>query len=192
MTIKNVSNKTKVLLSLLFPILLVCWNLGFDLGAFGSILYRNIITAWIFAVSTFVALLYARFHDQVKIRFYSFIILAVPILWPAIDYLDHHIPNIWVHYFIIFDYTIILFGLLYAAYLFLRIIKDDIFEPITNKNRIFIAVMAILFSGLGFFSGHRNDLFLECAHFELSGDHIPANCVKSKNSEFRTLYKHVW
>lgn len=88
MVMKNVSNKTKVLLSILFPILLVAWNLGFDLGAFGSILYRNILTAWIFAVSTFIALLYARFHDKVKIRFYSFLILAAPILWPAIDYVD--------------------------------------------------------------------------------------------------------
>lgn len=192
MPMKNVSSKTKILLSLLFPILLVSWNLGFDLGAFGSVLYRNVITAWIFAVSTFIALLYARFHDKVAIRFYSFIILAVPILWPAIDYLDHHIPNRWIHYFIIFDYALILFGLLYAAYLFLRIIKTDIFKPINYRNKIFIVFAALFFSGLGFFAGHRNDLFLECSHFKLSGDYIPHNCSRNETSDFRTLYKHVW
>lgn len=192
MVVGNVTRKTKLVLSILFPILLISWNLGFDLGAFGSILYRNMLTAWVFAASTFIALLYVRWHDKVQIRTISFIILAIPVLWPVIDYVDHNIPNIYVHYFVIFDYVLILLGLVYSAYLFLKVIKNDIFDPLTNKNKIFIVFAALVFSSIGFFSGYRNDLFFECAHFRLSGDYIPKNCHRGPNADFRTLYQHVW
>ena len=174
--------------------LLVCWNQGFDIGAFGAILYREAITAWIFAISAFLALCYIRLFNKVSIRPRTFIILLIPILWPAIDFIDHHFENIYVHYFIIIDYVIIIFGLMYAAYLFLRLIKPDIFEPLSLKNKLFILLAGITFSGLGFFSGLHNNLFLECAHFELSGDYIPHNCRKpSENkTDFQTLHRSVW
>lgn len=171
-----VSPKTKILLSILFPVMLVSWNLGFDLGAFGTILYRDMITAWIFCVSTFIALLYVRFHDKGEVHWYNFLVLSIPVLWPLIDYLDHHIPSKVFHYFVIVDYVLILLGLLYAGYLFLRMFKNDIFEPLVLRNRIFVVMMMFVFTGLGYLGGHHNYLFFECAHFKLSGDYVPKNC----------------
>ena len=185
---KNINYKTKILLSILFPILLTVWNLSFELGTFGSILYRNVITAWVFAVSTFIALIYLRIYHQITIRLRSFILLLMPITWPIVGYVDHHFSNIYLHYLITIDYVFIVAGLLYAAYLFLRIIKNDLFDPLNVKNRLFILIAAMLFSTLGFFAGRHNHLFLECQHFELSGDYIPSGCYDTKAGGVLNLY----
>jgi len=191
----KVSRKTKVLFSVLFPVMLVCWNQGFDVGAFGAVLYRDAITAWIFVLSIFIGLCYIRIFEKIQIPRTVFIILAVPTLWPAIDYIDHYIHNAYIHYFVVFDYVMILFGLIYAVYIFLRLIKADIFEPISVGNKLFIVALAILFSVLGFLAGHHNHLLFECSHFELSGDYVPHNCRRhhiETPTEFRTLYRKVW
>jgi len=189
-----ISSRTRVLFSVLFPIMLVCLNQGFDVGAFGTLLYRNVITVWVFVLSMFLGLIYIRFFEGASVKTHRFFILFIPSLWPAIDYLDHHVDNIYVHYFVVFDYFMILFGLLYAAYLFLRLIKADLFDTLTLGNKLFIASMGLTFSALGFILGHHNSVLLECSHFELSGDYVPHNCRRSnhKNSDFRTLYKHIW
>ena len=187
---KHITRKTKVLLSILFPVLLISWNLSFDLGAFGTILYRNLMTAWVFTITTFLALIYVRFHDKIKIRAYSFFILLIPILWPLVDFVDHNIPNRLMHYFVMFDYILIVLALFYAAYIFLKMIKYDIFEPITFYNKIFVIVSALVFSLVGFSTGKHHYYFFECGHFKVSGDYIPANCLKG--GDFRTLHRHIW
>lgn len=156
--------------------MLVCWNQGFDLGAFGSVLYRSAISAWVFVASIFVGLLYVSIVEKADVQKRSFVILAVPVLWPLIDYFDSRFHNEYIHYFVLFDYFIVLLGLMYALYIFLKLIKADLFEPLTFGNRAFIVLIAIVFSLVGFFAGRNNHLFLECAHFELSGDYIPSNC----------------
>lgn len=187
---KHISLKTKTLFSILFPVLLIGWNLGFDLGAFGTVFYHNVITAWIFAVSTFIALIYVKLFDKIKVRLLTFFILLIPILWPLIDLIDHNIPNQYVHYFILFDYVLIILALLYTAYIFLRMIKYDIFEPITNYNKAFIVIATLVISLLGYGAGKHHYYFIECGHFEVSGDFVPSNCLKV--GDFRTLYRHVW
>lgn len=186
-----ISSRTRILFSVLFPVMLVCINQGFDVGAFGTLLYRNVITVWVFVISMLLGLLYVRFFEGVNVKWHRYIILACPTLWPAVDYLDHHVQNAYIHYFVIFDYFIVIFGLLYAAYLFLKLIKADLFDTLTLGNKLFIASMGLLFSVLGFALGHHNSLLLECAHFELSGDYVPHNC-RRENGDFRTLYRHIW
>jgi len=194
MTIYKISGKTKLLFSVLFPVMLLCWNQGFDIGAFGSVLYRSAISAWVFAVSAFSALCYVALFERLSVRKRTFFILLVPVLWPLIDYVDHHVHNVYIHYFVLFDYVIVIFGLLYAAYVFLRLIKPDIFEPLSLGNKLFIVLFALLFSCLGYFAGIHNAVFLECAHFELSGDYVPHNCRKpqQQGTDYRTLHRAVW
>ena len=183
MPLEQVCNRTKILFSVLFPIMLVCWNQGFDIGAFGSVLYRSAISAWVFVVSIFISLLYVGIVEKASVKKHSFFILLVPVLWPALNYFDAQFKSTYVHYFVLFDYCIVMLGLLYAASIFLRLIKADIFEPLTPGNRIFILVIAVSFTFFGYLAGKNNHLFLECAHFERSGDYIPENCHYDKDTD---------
>lgn len=189
---KHIDKKTAVLLSVLFPVLLVAWMLGFDLGAFGTVFYRNIMTAWVFAIVTFLSLIYVKWHKKVPVKWRTLLILLIPILWPAIDYADQHILNQYIHYFIVFDYFLILITLCYSAYVFLKLIKYDIFDPLTHIHKIFILVLAILFGALGFFVGYHHYWFFECGHFQVSGEYVPENCFEPKSPNFQTLYRRAW
>lgn len=189
---RHIDRKTTILLTLLFPVLLVSWNLGFDLGAFGTIFYRNVMTAWVFTVVTFIALVYLKFTHKTEIKTSGILILLIPILWPLVDYIDQHIPNTYIHYFILFDYILIVLTLGYTGYIFLKIIKYDIFDPLTIVNKISLVLAAIAFGFFGFEVGHHHYLFFECGHFTISGEYVPENCYRPAVSDFRTLYRNTW
>lgn len=189
---QHIDKRTKILLTLLFPILLVSWNLGFDLGAFGTIFYRNVMTAWVFAVATFISLIYLKITKKTEVKTAGIIVLLIPMCWPLVDYFDQHISNTYIHYFIIFDYLLIVLTLGFAGYIFLKIVKYDIFDPLTIYHKLTIFFTAIVFSALGFLVGHHHYWFFECGHFDISGEFVPTNCYAPQNSDYRTLYKHSW
>lgn len=188
----HIDRKTKTVLTILFPVLLVVWNLGFDLGAFGTIFYRNVMTAWVFAVVTFVTLVYLKLSKKTEVKTSGIFVLLIPILWPLVDYVDQHVPNNYIHYFILFDYLLIVLTMGFAGYIFLKIVKYDIFDPLTIYHKLTIFLAAVLFSFLGYWVGHHHYLFFECGHFDISGEYVPENCYQPTKTDYRTLYINTW
>lgn len=189
---QHIDRKTKILLTILFPVLLVSWNLGFDLGAFGTIFYRHVMTAWVFAVVTFLALIYLKITHKTEVKASGIFVLLIPILWPLVDYFDQHFSNQFIRYFIAFDYLLIVLTLGFAGYIFLKIVKYDIFDPLTIYNKLAIFFAALIFSSLGFLVGYHHYWFFECGHFSISGEFVPENCYAPTNTDYRTLYKNSW
>lgn len=189
---KHIDKKTSILLSILFPVFIVVWNLGFDLGAFHTVLYRNLMNSWVFAAATFVTLLYLKWHNKTAISSYALLIIFIPIFWPLIDYLDQHIENNYIHNFIIYYYLIMAICLGFTLYIFLKMIKYDIFDHLTKTHLAFVVLTVSSVAFLGFQVGSHHQLFLACGHFRISGEFIPPNCYKHPNPDFQTFYRKAW
>ncbi len=189
---KHIDKKTKIILSVLFPILIISWNIGFELGVFGTVLYRNIMNSWVFALATFCALIYFKVANKTPVRIPTLIIIFIPIIWPLIDYLDQHIDNIYFPYFVGFYYLIMACCLGFTLYIFLKLIKYDIFEPLNRRNLIFIASTVVFTTFVGYQVGVHHYLFLACGHFRVSGEFIPPNCYKHPNPNFHTFFRKAW
>ena len=186
---KHIDRKTKIIISVLFPILIIAWNMGFDLGAFGTVLYRNIMNAWIFSLSTFCALLYFRWSKKISVKKSVLFIILIPVIWPLVDYLDQHIN---IHYFrglVMLYYLFMTVSLGFVLYIFLKLIKYDIFEPLNRKNLGFIVISVLFVTFMGYQVGAHNYLFLACGHFRVSGEYIPSNCYLHPTPTFETFYK---
>jgi hypothetical protein len=188
----HIDRKTKIIMTLLFTVVIVCWNIGFELGAFGTVLYRNTMNAWIFSVATFSALIYFRIHRKVEVKTISLAIIFISILWPLVDYFDQHSDNIALHYFIMFYYILMAGSLGFTTYIFLKLIKYDLFESLNKKNLAFIVFSVILTTFVGFQIGYHHYLFIACGHFKISGEYVPPNCYKHPNPNFRTFYRKTW
>lgn len=189
---KHIDRKTKIILTVLFPIIIIGWNLGFDLGAFGTVLYRNLMNSWMFTVATLTTLIYFKVRKKVTVKPITLIIIAIPVFWPVIDYLDQHVDILDLHYFIIFYYITMFFCLGFALYVFLKLIKYDLFDPLNKKNLSFIVFIVSLATFTGFEVGLHHYLFFACGHFRVSGEFIPPNCYKHPNPHFKTFYRKSW
>jgi hypothetical protein len=189
---RHIDKRTQTFFTILFPIILVAWNLSFDLGAFGTIFYRYVMTAWVFACITFITLIYLKFTKKTKIKTSGIVVLIIPILWPAIDFVDQHIPNEYTYHFIIFDYLLTVLTMGFAGYIFLKIVKFDIFDPLSFAHKVAIIIITGIFCIIGFLVGSHHYLFFECGHFQISGEYAPPNCYIPPYSDFRTFYRNTW
>ncbi len=189
---KHIDKKTSIIISILFPVLIVAWNLGFDLGVFGTVLYRNLMNAWIFVTATLITTVYLKWRHKIYVNFFSFFLIFLGTLWPLLDFLDQHAESDIIHYMVVAYYGIMAISLGYTLYVFLKLIKYDIFEPLTKTHLVFviISVLAVGFSGYQLGSHHY--LFLACGHFRISGEFIPPNCYKHPSHNFPTFYRKAW
>jgi hypothetical protein len=189
---KHIDRKTSILLSILFPVFIVVWNLGFDLGAFHTVLYRNLMNAWVFATATLTTLLYLKWLQKTQIEYYALFIIFIPVLWPLIDFIDQHIEDNFFHYLIIYYNLVMAICLGFTLYVFLKMIKFDIFDHLTKRHLIFVIITVFSVTFLGFQAGYHHYLFLACGHFKVSGEFVPPNCYKHPNPNFHTFYRKAW
>lgn len=189
---KHIDRKTKIILTVLFPIIIIGWNMGFDLGVFGTVLYRNLLNSWIFTIGTLITLIYFKIRNKVTVRPITIFIISIPVVWPIIDYWDQHIDILDLHYFIVFYYITMAFCLCFTLYVFLKLIKYDLFDPLNKKNLLFIIIVVSLTTFTGFEVGLHHYLFLACGHFRISGEFIPPNCYMHPNANFDTFYRKSW
>ncbi|HVV68732.1 MAG TPA: hypothetical protein VHE99_06855 [Gammaproteobacteria bacterium] len=189
---KYIDRRTKIILSVLFPILFIAWNVGFDLGVFGTVLYRNLMNAWMFAVATFFALLYFKVTGRTTVRFATLVIIFIPMLWPVIDALDQHLDNAYFNALVGIYYFVMACCLGFTLYIFLKLIKYDIFQPLNKRNLAFIVFVVALTTFVSYEVGLHHYLFFACGHFRISGEFIPPNCYRHPNPHFHTFYRKSW
>lgn len=189
---KNIEKKSKIILSVLISVWIITWNLGFELGVFGTVLYRNLLNAWLFANITFLALLYFKFIKGHRITFSSLVLTFIPTIWPVVDYIDQRSTSMLIHNLIVAYYPLMAVTLGYTIFIFLKLIKTDIFDPLTKKNLVFIVFSILLVALSGFEIGIHHYDFLACGHFRISGEFIPPNCYQHQEHPFKTFYRKSW
>jgi len=68
----------------------------------------------------------------------------------------------------------------FVGWILITTINSD-FSELARGNKAAVMAAVAVFLLLGLFLGARNDLVLDCDDFKVSGNDLPANCVKAES-----------
>lgn len=160
-------------LTLAYPM----FGAGFELGAYGELIYERKITAW--AVVTAVWLGFGLVpREQTGIRNWQLMALAVPCLWLLAAGFFSASGEDPVTRPLLFTLGLVSYLLCFpfAVYLAVRVVNPDLLNLQGWKPKAGILAIALLFIVAGYLIGDYNYLFLDCDDFEIAGNMLPDNC----------------
>ncbi|MDJ0777146.1 MAG: hypothetical protein QNJ85_04725 [Gammaproteobacteria bacterium] len=160
-------------LTLAYPM----FGAGFELGAYGELVYERKITAW--AVVTAVWLGFALVpRNQTGIRNWQLLALAVPCLWLLAIGFFSTAGEDPVTRPLVFTLGLVSYLLCFplAVYLAIKVANPDLLNLHGWKPKAGIVAIGLLFVAAGYLIGDHNYLFLECGDFEIAGDMMPDDC----------------
>lgn len=157
----------------------VAFMLAFNLGAFNTIFFDQLLTVWVLATIVLVGSLVSNLPPQ---NWWGRALLVLPsgwILgaWWAGPTAEDTAGNV------VFGVTIAitLVSLPFIVWVMISAINPD-FLQLPRSNRITIIVAVLAFVAVGYAMGARNDFFLNCDDFKISGNDLPANCVSTPDT----------
>ena len=152
----------------------VAFAVGFNMGAFGVIFFGQLLAIWVIATVVLVGSLVSDLPPDTWPRR---LVLLVPSLWIIAAWVDSNYSFNRSERFV-FAMTVIvtLIVLPAVAWILVTVVNTDFAELPGRKKGIVIATVG-LFIIIGFAFGARNDMFLDCEDFKISGNDLPSNCV---------------
>ncbi len=163
------------LLALAYPM----FSSGFELGAYGELIYERKMTALAIATAVWLGFCLVP-RTQTGIRNWQLVVLAVPSIWLlSVGFFSTS-----------FDHEIVkpvLFGLglvscllcfPFAVYLAVKVINPEFLDLSGWPPKIGIVMAALSFLLVGFLIGDNHSLFLTCSEFEVAGSMLPAGCTR--------------
>jgi hypothetical protein len=152
----------------------VAFTLAFNLGAFGTVFFDAIFTAWVIATLVLVGSLVSRLPPQ---SWWGRFVLFVPSLWFLASWIVDPAAeggSARVIFALTIFITVVCLPLI--AWILISAINPEFLE-LPNSNKAAIVAAVVLFAASGYFVGARNDIFLDCGDFKVSGNDLPSNCV---------------
>lgn len=158
----------------------VAFSVGFNLGAFGVIFFGQLLAIWVIATVVLVGSLISDLPPDTWPRR---LVLLVPTLWIIAAWIDSSYSFSRSERFV-FTLTVIvtLVVLPAVAWVLITVVNTDFAELPGSRKSVVIATVG-LFIIIGFAFGARNDMFLDCEDFKISGNDLPANCSPATPDE---------
>lgn len=157
----------------------VAFMLAFNLGAFDTIFFEAVFSVWVVSTLVLVGSLVSRLPPQ---HLGGRLILLVPSLWFlaawVTDPADEDIASNALFASTIF---VTIVCLPFIAWMLISIINPA-FGDLPGKNKLAVLGAVILFASIGYLVGARNDVFLTCDEFKLSGNDLPDNCTPDRET----------
>lgn len=153
--------------------------IGFNFGAFDVIFFDALL--WIWVVATIVLL--ASFITTLPPRgWLGRLILLTPSVWILLAWIsDPAGEDAASDALYVFTLVLTLVTLPFIAWILVSAINPDFLE-LPRPNRIAVVAALLVFALAGFGMGARNDLFLNCDDFKISGNDLPANCTSGPST----------
>ena len=149
---------------------------GFEMGAYGQLLYDRKIVAWCTVSGALLALLLVP-RRMAPASLLQLGVLAVPSIWLlAVMFAGSHPGEVMRPVLLVLTVVSCLFCLPYAVYLIVEIINPDLLNLEGWWPKLRLVAIAVVFFVGGFAIGARNDLLFTCEDFEIAGSHPPAEC----------------
>jgi hypothetical protein len=153
----------------------IAFSVGFNMGAFGVIFFGQLLAIWVISTIVLVASLLSDLPPRTWPRR---LVLLVPTLWLGAAWLDNTTAfDASEKIAFALTVTVTLFVLPGVAWILITTINSDFADLPGRKKGIVIATVG-LFIIIGFAFGARNDVFLNCDDFKVSGNDLPANCLE--------------
>jgi hypothetical protein len=170
------SEEHRASLLIVIPAATVAFALAFNLGAFGVIFFDRILAVWVMATLVLVASLFTPLPPR---SWWGRIILLLPSAWVVLAFLDSPADGERLDNSVFLIAIIVtLLTLPFIAWVLITAINPDFLE-LRTPNRIAVVGAVLIFAAVGWGLGARNDAFLTCDDFKISGNDLPVNCVES-------------
>ena len=157
------------------PSATVGFALAFNLGAFDVVFFDSIFAMWVLATTVLVASLISP--TLPPRHWVGRILLLIPSGWLALSWLHDPAAEDEFERFVLgagLVVTAIVFP--FIAWILISAINPD-FLALPNINKGVIVGAVLAFAIAGYLIGARNDVFLSCQDFKISGNDLPTNCV---------------
>jgi hypothetical protein len=159
------------------------WDIGFNLGAYGTVFFDKYFLIWAVSSAAFLSSLFvpgpAEEPPLVSWRGRSLLIL--PTVWLALTALERAdlLPGLLAPALWAVSLLVGVVSLPYTIYILIVAVTPDL---VAMRNRRLWAAL-VLVVGVIFIAswaiGIGNSLFLDCADFQISGNDLPPNCRTS-------------
>jgi hypothetical protein len=149
---------------------------GFELGAYGQLLYERKLTAWLTVSAIFLALVVLP-KDKLPFSRKSLYVLLIPSAWIGLQLFTKTIYEGEILFPPLFILGLIssLACLPYALYLIAQVMTPEFLELPGLKPKLGLGLIAVFFFLCGLFIGNHHYWFLSCHDFELNGSYVPEN-----------------
>ncbi len=154
------------------------WPIGFNLGAFGTIFFDKLLEIWAISVAALLAgLLVDSRRDQNVLSRADRILLALPSLWLITTMLRFEEGGAVLR---LLNQGLGLATAFFSVPHIIRIVMPIAMPEVTAvrgpRQTLNLLVLTVAISVASFAIGYRNDLFMTCADFKVSGNDLPTNC----------------
>lgn len=153
--------------------------IGFNLGAFDVVFFGVLLSLWVTATVVLLASLVTSIPAH---GWLGRLVLLTPTAWVVLAWVsDPAGADALSRALFAVTLVVTLLCLPFVAWVLVSAIKPD-FLQLPRANRIAVVAAVLAFALAGFGVGARNDLFLTCEDFEISGNDLPANCTPGPNT----------
>jgi hypothetical protein len=151
------------------------FTIGFNLGAFGVIFFDQLLAVWVISTVVFAGSLFSGLPPRTWPRR---LILLLPTLWIVAAWVDNTF-GLTTYDRVAFTLTVAvtIIALPFVAWILITVINADFANLPRSRKGVVMAAVG-LFMIIGLVIGARNDMFLNCGDFKISGNDLPANCLE--------------
>lgn len=161
------------------PAATLAFGLGFNLGAFDEIFFDSILAVWVIATLVLAASLLTQLPPR---HWGGRAVLLLPTLWLVMAALIDPIETGALdNALLAVTIVITVVTLPFIGWILITAINPD-FVDLPRQSKVAVLTAVAVFAVAGWALGARNDTFLTCDDFKLSGNDLPANCVPGPNT----------
>ena len=155
------------------------WEITFNLGVFQTVFFEHGFTIWVASTAAFLASLFVRRpNDAPLLTWRGRFVMLLPSVWLVVLLFDDPTSQgeaadvvFWV------TIAVVVIALPYMLYVVVLVVTPDLID--LKERRLVYALAGIVLSigVVGYGVGARNELFLSCHDFQVSGNDLPARCL---------------
>ncbi len=153
------------------------WNTAFNVGVYGTVFYETAFLVWVVATATFAATLFLP-AERIPISTGGKLIMALPTVLLVLRLMDDQASadDLGDTLLQVVAVATVVLSLPYTLYAVVLATSPELENLRTRRYQLALFGIVVGIGAVGYFVGLRNELFLTCWDFQVSGNDLPARC----------------
>jgi hypothetical protein len=155
------------------------WEITFNLGVFNTIFFEHGFTIWVASTAAFLASLFVnRPNDEPLLSWRGRFVMLLPTVWLLLILISEPPAQDRAAAGLVFWMTIavVVIALPYLLYVIVLVVTPDLVDLKDRKLLYALAGIVLSIGVIGYGVGARNELFVTCYDFQVSGNDLPPRC----------------
>ena len=157
------------------------WEITFNLGVFNTIFFNHGFTVWVASTAAFLASLFVRRPTGAPLlQWRGRFVMLLPTAWLLLILFSGPEAQDQGATGLVFWATVgvVLVALPYVLYVVVLLITPDLMALKDRRLSWALAGIVVLIGLIGYGVGVRNELFVTCYEFKVSGNDLPPRCTE--------------